>query len=29
MILLVVYGIDTNNKVVPIVWALVPIENEI
>ena len=28
MMLLVACGIDANDKVVPIAWALVPIENE-
>ena len=29
MMLLVACGIDANDKVVPIAWALVPIENEV
>ena len=29
MMLLIACGIDANDKVVPLAWALVPIENEI
>ena len=29
MMLLVACGIDANDKVVPLAWALVPIENEV